>query len=98
MQILGFQIDGFKKKTFYKNGVYENSVFISITKEDFNSLKQFRGGTLWPSEQEISSIIKEKRDSIKKSILEFYHSQSSRQDALVANLLSPKTEQESKDK
>jgi RimJ/RimL family protein N-acetyltransferase len=98
MQILGFQIDGFKKKTFYKNGIYENSVFISITKEDFNSIKQFRGGTLWPGELEISNIIKEKQNAIKESILELYQLQISRQDALLTNLLSPKTEQQLADK
>ena len=92
MQTLGFQIEGFRRKSFLKHGVFENSVSISVSKEDFDSIKSFRGGNIWLGEKQMKSLLHEKTDVIKKSILDAYEQQAARENNLLANLLTPKVE------
>ena len=87
MQMLGFQVEGFKRKAFLKNGVFEDSVTISITKDDYSKVRDFRNGNIWQGELQVIELLQKQKDSVKSSIMEAYQAQSRRERALLATLL-----------
>lgn len=49
LELIGFQFEGYHKNKFVKGSQVEDSVSIAVVSDDYEHIKQARGGVLWDS-------------------------------------------------